>query len=475
MSLKVQKNKKTKIVATIGPSTSEEKIIKKLILAGVNVFRFNMKHGTLDWHEENIKKVQKVADELDIHIGILIDLQGPEIRIETRDQQAIPLKRNQQIVFNHEFEKPEDQVKIKHKSVFEALKVGDKFSIDDGFLRFTVVEKHGLRIVAKSFDEGQIEHRKGLNLFKVDVDLPSLIDDDIKKLALASKEKVDFVALSFVRTRKDVETLKKEMDKKKINAQIVAKIESQKGLDNIDDIIDATDIVMIARGDLGIEIPIEQVVHYQKEIIQKCRQRARPVIVATQMLQSMINSPIPTRAEASDVANAVFDGTDAIMLSGETATGSFPIRAVETMSDIALYNEDKAKVHGITPVDMTPTMLIVDAARNISEHTNGLKIDKIVVFTESGYTAKSLTKFRLKTPIIAASHIQKTVETLTMSYGVQGFLMDFPTGRIVEPDKMLKKLKDKNFVKLGDNVLIIHGQHWQKEGQTNALMIVKVE
>lgn len=467
--------KKTKIVATVGPATESQIIIENLIKNGVNVFRFNMKHGTTAWHKEHIKKTQKVADKLKTPVGILIDLQGPEIRVHTKDEQDIHVKENEEYEFSYLKTNPTAQIFVPQRSLFKTLQVGDKFSIDDGFIRFTVSNKTKTGLLAKSHDSRTVKHRKGLNLFEKDIDLPSLIKEDIEKLDLATSHKVDYIALSFTRSKKDILTLRNIMEKKNVDAHIVAKVESQKALDNIDEIIEHSDAIMIARGDLGVEIPIEQVAFYQKEIITKCRKAHKPVIVATQMLQSMIELPIPTRAEASDVANAVFDGTDAVMLSGETATGKYPIKAVEAMSRIAAYNEGKAITTEFESMPQNATELIVYAAQKIAElSVKNINIDKIVILTQSGYTAKVISSFRPASPVIAATNNQKTVETLTLTYGVYPEKVTFPEGRVFSADTVIKQLVKRRKLSKNDDVLIIHGQHWQVPGQTNAVMLTKV-
>ena len=471
-------HKKTKIIATIGPATEAPEIIKKLILEGVNVFRFNMKHGTIEWHEAAMEKVHKVATELEVPVGILIDLQGSEIRIRTRDRADINVTEGQEVLFSTNFDDPETKITIPHESVFEALEEGDKFSIDDGFVRFVVTRKAKNKVWGGCLDNTVIKTNKGMNLVAKDVDLPSLIEDDISKLHLATKQRVDYIALSSARTKKDVQTLREVMDDKQINAQIISKIESQKGLDNIDEIIEVSDGIMIARGGLGIEVPIEQITFHQKNLIEKCRKAHKPVIVATQMLQSMIEHPLPTRAEATDVANAVFDGTDAVMLSGETATGKYPLKAVEAMSKIVHFNEGKAEVTHFNTIPQNPTELIVQAADLVathSAHSSKLKIDFIVVFTETGFTAKIVSSFRPKIPIIAVTDNSKTVEILTLSYGINPVKVIFPhVGQILSVEHVTQGLKERKYVKSGDNVLLIHGQHWKKAGQTNAIVLITI-
>jgi len=278
----------------------------------------------------------------------------------------------------------------------ETLAVGDHFAIEDGFYEFVVVEKPEKHVVvAEIQSDGVIKHRKSLNLIGKDVDLPSLIDEDLNKLNLATKARVDFVALSFTRTKKDIEILRYETNKLGLDVKIIAKIENKKGLDNIDELIDCSDGVMIARGDLGIETPIEQLTYYQKEIINKCRDKAKTVIVATQMLQSMVEKPLPSRAEAADVANAAFDFTDCVMLSEETAIGKYPVKSVDYMKRILKFNEEKATNY-FNPSATSQTHAIIKAGLEILKQNSGAEVDKAIILTESGRTARILSSYRPK-------------------------------------------------------------------------------
>lgn len=468
-------DKKTKIVATMGPASEDEKTIEQMIRSGVNVFRFNMKHGNFEWHHKTILKTQKIADRLKTPIGILIDLQGPEIRIQTKEEQPIELNAGDSVVFARKFTTKDAQVRIPHTSVFEALSKGDQFSIDDGFIRMKIVEMGDKWFKAEIMEDGTIKHMKTLNLYKKDINLPSLIQDDIERLGVADTQKVDYVALSFARSKKDLDYLRRHMRERDIEAQIVAKIESQIAIDNIDELIEDADVIMVARGDLGVEAPIEKLAYYQKMIINKCRQANTPVIVATQMLESMVNNPLPTRAEATDVANAVLDGADALMMSGETALGKYPVRAVKEMAKIAQFNELKSEMSKFDMNPHTSTELVVDAAVSIAQKTADEPIDHIVVMTETGHTARVVASYRPSQPIIAITDKQKTVETLAMSYGITALRVGLPTGKLVSPDYVVEKLKKMGKLKSGDHVLLIHGQHWKQPGQTNALVIVNVE
>lgn len=447
----------------------------QLINAGADVFRFNMKHNTVAWHEERIARADAAAASLGKRIGILIDLQGPEIRIETRGQQPVEAKQGEAVKFADTLEGNDAQVCIPHKEVFELMQPGDEMLIDDGFGEFDVVEKTENTLTAKARTDYVIKHRKGLNLPGKSIPLPSLIAADFDKLDMATRTKVDFVGLSFCRSKQDLDILRAEMDKRGIKAWTLAKVESQESINNIDEIIQTADAVMVARGDLGVELPFEQLAFLQKQIIDKCRAAQKPVIVATQMLQSMIENPRPTRAEATDVSNAVWDGTDAVMLSGETASGNFPIKAVEAMCKIVKYNEEIAAPKDIETGETNNTQAIALAAKHLAKEHTKLNLGAILVFTQTGYTAKSIAAFRLGVPIIAVTNDEKTAEELTLAYGINTFVTEFPNGEAKVTQDMLEKLKKANMLSAGELALTVHGTHWNQPGLTNALSIITIE
>jgi len=320
----MKNSKKTRIIATIGPSSDSAKTIKNFVDFGVNIFRFNMKHNTRQWHKEKIKLVRSISKKA----KILIDLQGPEIRIITKNKKDIFVKQNGRAT-----------VSLTHSQAIKALNKKDIILVDDGFVNLKVIKKNKKSIVLKALENCVIKNFKGVNLPGKNLDVPSLSKRDLENLSLAQEIKIDYIALSFVRNKNDINALKQAINKKNIKSKIVAKIETQSSIDNIDEIINASDMIMIARGDLGIETPIEKLAFYQKQIIKKCNNKKTPVIVATQMLHSMIESQLPTRAEATDVANAVLDGANALMLSNETAIGKYPLYAIKTMANIVRFNE----------------------------------------------------------------------------------------------------------------------------------------
>lgn len=463
--------KLTKIVSTIGPASDTPEIMAKLIDAGVNVFRFNTKHSTPEWHSEHIKQAQRVADEKGATIGILLDLQGPEIRLETKDKGDFPVKNGQIVTIGLSFVDGVDII-IPHAQVYKLLKIGQDLMIDDGFVETEVVDVSANTIVVKVKNDAVIKHRKGVNLPGVDVDFPSLIENDIRQIKANAAGKVDYVGLSFVRSARDIKLLREELAKGGMKAKVVAKIESQPALDRVDEIIKAADAVMIARGDLGVEVPIEQLAYWQKTLINKCRIANKPVITATQMLESMINNPRPTRAEATDVAHAIFDGTDAIMLSGETAGGKYPVRTVEMMSRIARWNEKLRGVENVSFAGDDATTTIAEAAVLIVKSNVKPKIDAVVVLTETGFTATAISRYRLTIPIIALTDNKATAESLTVSFGVTPIIAKFPTGVFTSAEHIIADLTERDIVHSGDTLLLVHGHHWQEPGNTNALAIV---
>lgn len=463
----------TKIVATLGPASDSLKTIENLIKAGVNVFRFNTKHGTTQWHQERIELVQKVADKLKTSIGILIDLQGPEIRLETINKLPLAIEKGQLLRITPSFISDIDSICIPHILIFSSVKKGDRILIDDGAVEL-VIERVLKDLIETRVLEGEsIGHRKGVNFPGVEINLPSLIHEDLKKLDMVTTKKIDYVALSFSRTKNDIELLRHEMIKRKIDAMIVAKIENLQALNNLDELISAADAVMVARGDLGIEVPIEQLAYWQKIIINKCRVANKPVITATQMLQSMSFSPRPTRAEATDVANAVFDGTDALMLSSETASGKYPVNAVVAMDKIARYNEQVDKYISFNVLPLSETDMIINSTKELLNQ-NVIDIKKILVFTSSGLTARSISRLRPRIPIIALTTDQKTVEKLSVSYGIRAIKTDIHEGEFSLPNPAINKLIKTGELHKGDDIVVIHGQNFYREGSTNAVAILKI-
>lgn len=471
--------RKTKIVATIGPASDSSETLEALIKAGVNVLRFNMKHEAAEMYRPKVERAQKIIKKLGVNVSIMFDLQGPDIRVDTKEKMPIELEKGEKVFFGPEFNDDEKCVKISHKVIFEELNVGDSVLIDDGFYEFKVVEKKDGGVVVKALENSVIKNRKGLNIpYKKLSGIPSLTKDDFDKLDLAAEMRPDFIAISFCRSKKDVEDARNEMKKRGFNAWIISKIENQEGVNNLDEIIDASDAIMIARGDLGIEIPIEKIANIQKEMVTKCRAKNKQVITATQMLESMVNNSRPTRAEATDVSNAITDGTDATMLSGETAAGKNPVKCVETMAKIALYNE--AFVPVMTPCVTNTTalgvsQLLARTAVAMILDKSDVKIDNIVVFTDSGFTAEVLSSYRLNKQILAITPNELTSKCLSLSYGVNGIYIPYKKQKVDNRlDFILKELKKMGFVKKGEKVLFVSGKHLEIENIDNSIKILEI-
>jgi len=467
---------KTKIIATIGPATDSLSKMKELLLAGVDVFRFNTKHATTEWHNERIKRAQRAAILTKKRVGIMIDLQGGEIRIETRGGEEIFLKKNENLLIGQSLCSQEAMITLSDVRLFKKIKVGDIFLISDGAIELKVVKKEADLITAKVIDGGVVKNRASANFPGFKSSLSSLIKRDLDHLEAAAKNNVTFIALSFVSSAEEIRILKKEMIKRKFKALTVAKIENQSALENIDEIIKEADNVMIARGDLGIEVPIEQLAFWQKEIIKKCRRNRKPVIVATQMLYSMTDNPRPTRAEAIDVANAVLDGTDAVLLSEETAIGQYPRESVLEMAKILEFNEKNAHFEEMEEAFINPAEFVIGAIAKKMEKKDilvKLKIKKVIVFTESGYTARILSALRPKIRMETFTNNQVTADTLSLSYGVNIHYrqIDFQGKTLEEIVENLKKVK---FLSKGEVVAVFHGRSEKNPDLLNLFSLIKI-
>ncbi|HRN70858.1 MAG TPA: pyruvate kinase [Candidatus Woesebacteria bacterium] len=472
-------NKLTKIIATIGPSSDSPEMIETLIEKGVNIFRFNFKHNTVEWHSERINRVNSIAEKMGVRIGTLIDLQGPELRINMPHEE-IEVAEGELLVFGQKaFEEDKKGFSITHPHIIEYLKEGQQLLADDGAFSFHVVKK-GTEVFLQSETSGILKTRKTLNIPGADFPFPVLIERDFEGLKLATRHEIDFIALSFVRSAHDIKVVREEMKKFKVKGKIIAKIETQKALDDLDNIITSTDGIMVARGDLGVEIPIERVPFYQKQMIRKCIEQGKSVITATQMLQTMIDFPYPTRAEISDVANAIYDNTDAIMLSGETANGKYPVKAVEMMNKTALFYEPKVEtdLRDIVKYSVSDsTTMMCNSAYNLyRQHLNSDEpIVGFVVFSQSGKTAETLSAYRPKVPIFAFTPTDPICDLLTINFGVTAFEFAYDKAdevKIGEINKAVKMLRDKKYITKEGKVIIIHGDHWGRGSGATTIRVV---
>jgi pyruvate kinase len=470
------KHKQTKIVATIGPVTETEEILEQLVVAGMNVARFNTKHSDPAWHNERIQRVRNVSDKLNKSVGILLDLQGPEIRINLPGEKAFEVKKGDSVIFTSDPKHDAKNYIIVPQTVIESMSQNDQVLLEDGACEFFIQEIAGTYFTAQAIVDCKIQHRKTMNTPGVILEMPSLTDRDYLYLDGVKPDLIDFVGLSFVRDANDVHILREELDKRGIKAGIVSKIENQAALDNIDKIIAVSDAIMIARGDLGVEVPFEELTYWQKELIIKCRNAAKPVITATQMLKSMVDSPRPTRAEVSDVANAIYDGTDAIMLSDETTIGNYPVKCVATQATIASFNETHAYLNESrvnTLEETTSESAISHAAQGILNDAN-FKIDKIVCLTETGKTARLLARFRGLTPINAITSNDQTKRNLSLVFGVEAYKIDMGEKRIENADTIIKECLNQGIITKGETVMFVHGTFWKHPGLTNTLSVITI-
>ncbi|MBD3616377.1 MAG: pyruvate kinase [Gracilimonas sp.] len=476
----ISARRRTKIVCTIGPSCNTQEKIEDLLLHGMNVARVNFSHGTHSDHAQVIKNIRKAAKKYKYSIPVLMDLQGPKIRVGQMKDGGQELETGSTIKITAEDVEGTDKIiPIDYKSLIHEAEPGNSILLDDGLLEFKVTEKYPDSLQAKVVVGGMLKSRKGVNLPNVRISIPSLTEKDIKDLEFGIKQDVDLIALSFVRTAKDVRDIISRVRAAGSQAAIIAKIEKPEALEVIDEIIEEADGIMVARGDLGIEIPTEQVPVVQKMIIEKCRMAGKPVITATQMLDSMITNPRPTRAESSDVANAVLDGTDAVMLSGETAAGAYPMEAVNVMDRICRSIEDnRPQLYnslGYRKPEWKEKQVIESLAYSCVTIADNVEAKAISTITHSGNTARRIAKFRPQVPIVAFTENQKVRRQLNLIWGVYSVRLDelFDTDQSVKI--MEDYLKDNGMVKNGDRIIVATGMPIAKRGRTNMIKVSTIE
>lgn len=468
---------KTKIVVTVGPACDSEEILEAMIKVGARAFRFNMKHNSQRWHSTRMERLKRAAKKAGEPVAIIMDLQGPEVRVG-RFKGRVAEKRiraGEEYVFAKR-ENGKKVIPLDSERLIQALHPGDRLLLNGGQLEFEVKKKREGEVVAMALGEGVVEERKGVNFPQLEVDLPTLLKTDLEHLSLAAKEGIDFVALSFIRRAEDIKVLRVEMEKRKVKAGVIAKIETRRAVENFEEILKVVDGVMVARGDLGIEVEIEKVPYLQKEMIRKCRQAGKPVIVATEMLESMVTNLSPTRAEVSDVANAVYDGTDALMLSSETAMGQFPTRVVKMMAQIAEFIEKKRIDEEMKIESRDLTEAVVEAAVRLAEKDYKFKKKLVgfVVMTDEGETARLLSRYRNQLPIFGVTQDKKVRDQLCLSFGVVPFYFRFPKGQLHSVKLVLEFLKKKGVLEAGQKVILVHGEGWGTPGRTNAVRIQEV-
>lgn len=476
--------RRTKIVCTMGPNENDYEVMKAL--AGtMDVARFNFSHGDHEEHLSRLEKLRKLRKELGRPIAALLDTKGPEIRTGLlKDGQKITLREGEKIVLTtEEVVGTKEKVYINYDKLHEDVKPGNVILIDDGLIGLEVEAVNGVEIQCKVTNGGELGEKKGVNVPGVPIQLPSITDKDIEDLKFGIQEEFDFVAASFIRSADAVRQIRKILTDGGSQMKIISKIESQEGLDNIDEIIEASDGIMLARGDLGVEIDAKRIPQLQKEIIQKCNYHGKLVITATQMLDSMIRNPRPTRAEVTDVANAVYDGTDAVMLSGESANGKYPVEAARTMASIVEYTEQflNYKQFKTRMVEKTMYESIGNAMCAASVTTaSELKATAIVASTLSGITASMISKYRPITPIYALSPSQTVTRQMMLFWGVTPIWARRAETTDELFESSVEELKERKLLKSGDLCVITAGvlsrlQKQQAPTGTNIMRVIKVD
>ncbi len=466
-------NRKTKIICTIGPASGSPECIKAMIEAGMNVARLNFSHGDHDSHRKTADMIKEVRRELGSHTALLLDTKGPEIRIG-RFAAPITLERGQsfKLVFE-DIIGDQSQVSVTYKDLWRDVVVGSRILIDDGLIEMTVTEANAAGITCRVVNGGAVSDRKGVNVPGVKLSMPFLSERDISDIEFAIDEDFDFIAASFTQCAEDIEQIRDLLEKRGCHdMRIIAKIENAAGVENIDEIINVADAIMVARGDMGVEIPMEEIPIVQKRLISKAYSAGKPVITATQMLESMTKNPRPTRAEITDVANAIYDGTSATMLSGETAAGAYPVESVRTMASIAIRTEGDIRYserfermqNGFSNV----TTAISHAACTTA---SDLGANAIITVTKSGQTARMISRFRPETPIIGCSPSEKVCRQLAISWGVTPMLIEEKT----TSDELFEHAVDvahrNMLVDYGDLAVITAGLPLGVAGTTNILKV----
>lgn len=468
--------KKTKIVCTIGPASESVDMLVNLINAGMNVCRLNFSHGDYEEHGARIKNIREAVKITGKRVAILLDTKGPEIRTNDMENGAITMKIGDSVrISMTEVLGTNEKFSITYPELINDVNVGSHILLDDGLidLEVTDIDRNANEIVTVVKNEGVLKNKKGVNVPGVSVNLPGITEKDANDIRFGIGQGIDFIAASFVRRASDVLEITKILEEENAtHIQIIPKIENQEGIDNIDEILKVSDGLMVARGDMGVEIPTEDVPVVQKALIKKCNALGKPVITATQMLDSMQRNPRPTRAEANDVANAIYDGTDAVMLSGETAAGDYPLEAVQTMARIAvrteetLVNQDSFALKLYSKTDMTEAI-----GQSVGHTARNLGIQTIVAATESGHTARMISKYRPKAHIVAITFSEQKARSLSLSWGVYATVADKPSSTDEMFNLASKVSQEEGYASEGDLIIITAGVPVGEKGTTNLMKI----
>lgn len=469
---------KTKIIATVGPACDTYEKLLSLVHAGVNVFRLNFSHGTHEKHAEVIGNIRKINEEYPFNIAILADLQGPKLRVGEIEDNSLLLLQDDVITFtNIPCVGTKDAIYISYPNFHKDAKTGESILLDDGKIETRVTEiTHDGLVRAKVINGGVLLPRKGVNLPDTQISIPSLTEKDLRDLDFIVEQKIDWIGLSFVRKPNDILDLKLRLKDKGSPAKIIAKVEKPEAIQHLREIILASDAVMVARGDLGVEMPVEKIPMIQKEIVRKCIHRAKPVIIATQMMESMIDRTRPNRSEITDVANAVMEGADAVMLSGETAMGAHPALVVQTMVNIVREVEKEETVYNrnLVPQPHSPSFLSDALCYNACKIAEDVHADALIGMTQSGYTGFMLSSFRPHSSLFVFTKTQTLINQLSLSWGVQAFFYDKEEGVDNIIADQINILKEKGLIKVGDVVVNTGSMPVSEHLPTNMLKVTKV-
>lgn len=470
----LKNTKRTKIVCTLGPASEKEEVLTALIENGLNVTRMNFSHGSHEEHKGRMDLVKKVREKLNKPVAILLDTKGPEIRTGNFDQPEVLLEEGQKFTITmKDVVGNKDICTVSYKGLANDVVVGDTILIDDGLVGLRVEEVNGDDILCIVENSGIVKNHKGVNVPGVKINLPALTEKDISDIEFGISQGIDFIAASFVRKVSDVLAIREVLERNNAtDIQIISKIENQEGVDNLDDIIAVSDGIMVARGDLGVEIPTEEIPVVQKLMIAKCNEAGKPVITATQMLDSMMRNPRPTRAEVTDVANAIYDGTDAIMLSGETAAGKYPIEAVKTMATIAKRTEETLNYDNLLEKNAKNNTTVTDAISHATCTTAvDLNASAIITSTSSGHTARMVSKFRPKCPIIATTDDEKVMRRLALTWGVYPVKCELADNTDEVIENAIETSKNTGYINNGELVVITAGVPVGISGTTNLIKV----
>ncbi len=468
--------RKTKIVCTLGPATDKDNVLKELMLAGMNVARFNFSHGKHSDHKRRLEQVEKLREELDLPVATMLDTKGPEIRVCDFENGKIVLENGQKFTLTvDDIMGNEERVSVTYKNLVNDVSVGTVLLMDDGLLELKVIDVTEKDVVCEVVCGGVLSNHKGVNVPNVDLSMAYISDVDREDIIFGIEQGFDFIAASFVRTADDVREIRKIFDEYNCkDIKIISKIENLQGVKNIDEIIEESDGIMVARGDMGVEIPNEDVPVMQKMIINKVYNAGKMVITATQMLDSMINNPRPTRAETADVANAIYDGTSAVMLSGESAAGKYPVESVKTMVKIAERTEreidNKKRFNALSRKEQITVTDAISHATVTTAHDLNAKV--IITVTLSGTTARMVSRYRPQCDIIACTLDKKVMRQLNLSWGVTPMLIDERKNKTSELlSSALKYVEDKGYIQKGDIAVMTAGLPLGMSGTTNMLKV----